>query len=292
MRTAIRSDRHQEMARRLGAGANSPRRNSLPLPFKDAVVRLLDHARLLLFPAHSCGESGGRLEQALAGFREELCQLLQCAHVVQHGARKDLTPKVQEIAWTMVERLPKLQALLETDVQAAYDGDPALHSLDEAVLCYPGITAVFCHRLAHELYVLKVPLLPRMLASHGHSQTGIDIHPGARIGESFFIDHGTGVVIGETSVIGRRVRLYQGVTLGARSFPSDHKGRLVKGIPRHPILEDDVVVYSWASILGRITIGRGSIIGGNVWVTRDVPPQSLVTQAQVRQTGFADGAGI
>jgi serine O-acetyltransferase len=154
------------------------------------------------------------------------------------------------------------------------------------------VTAVIHHRLAHELYALDLPLLGRIIAEIAHGLTGIDIHPGAQIGGSFFIDHGTGVVIGETALIGERVRLYQGVTLGAKSFPLDDQGRPIKGIPRHPILEDDVVVYSGATVLGRITVGRGSSIGGNVWLTRSVPPGSRVTQAKVQSEVFAEGGGI
>ena len=171
-----------------------------------------------------------------------------------------------------------MRRLLASDVEAAYEGDPALHTRDEAIFCYPGIFAITNQRIAHELHVLGVPLIPRIITEYAHTITGIDIHPGARIGERFFIDHGTGVVIGETSVIGNRVRLYQGVTLGAKSFPLDEHGNPIKGIDRHPIVEDDVVIYSGATILGRIVIGKGSTIGGNVWLTHAVPPGSKVTQ--------------
>jgi serine O-acetyltransferase len=174
--------------------------------------------------------------------------------------------------------LPKVRAELESDVRAAYEGDPAATSIDEAVFCYPGITAITNHRIAHQLYVLGVPLIPRIVAEIAHADTGVDIHPGAQIGASFFIDHGTGVVIGETTIIGERVRLYQGVTLGAKSFPLDEHGHPMKGIPRHPVVEDDVEIYAGATILGRITIGRGSSIGGNVWLTHAVPEGSKVTQ--------------
>jgi len=160
------------------------------------------------------------------------------------------------------------------------------------VFSYPGMMAIIHHRLAHELHGLGVPLVPRMISELAHSTTGIDIHPGAQIGASFFIDHGTGVVIGETCIIGEHVRLYQGVTLGSRTFPADEKGRPIKGIPRHPIVEDDVVIYAGATILGRITIGRGSSIGGNVWVTRSLAPGTHVSQAEFRRDGFDGGAGI
>lgn len=175
--------------------------------------------------------------------------------------------------------LPDIRRTLDKDVIAAYQDDPAARSVDEVLLCYPGITAIIYYRLAHALYELGVPLLARIVAELAHSATGIDIHPGASIGESFFIDHGTGVVIGETAVIGNRVRIYQAVTLGAKKFPADEKGGLQKGLPRHPIVEDDVVIYAGATVLGRVTIGKGSVIGGNVWVTRSVPPESVVTQA-------------
>ena len=177
-------------------------------------------------------------------------------------------------------------------MEAAYEGDPALKSRDEAIFAYPGIFAVTNQRIAHELHVLGVPLIPRIITEHAHALTGIDIHPGAEIGEKFFIDHGTGVVVGETSRIGNNVRLYQGVTLGAKSFPLDEKGNPIKGIDRHPVVEDDVVVYAGATILGRITIGKGSSIGGNVWLTSSVAPGSRITQAEVREQRYSHGGGI
>ncbi|MGJ7543666.1 serine O-acetyltransferase EpsC [Variovorax sp. LT1R16] len=175
--------------------------------------------------------------------------------------------------------LPDIRRLLDTDVLAAYQGDPAAHSVDEVLLCYPGVLAMLHHRLAHRLYTLDLPLLARIVAELAHGQTGIDIHPGAQIGPSFFIDHGTGVVIGETAVIGQRVRVYQAVTLGAKRFPTDAEGKLQKGLPRHPRVEDDVVIYAGATILGRVTLGKGATIGGNVWITDDVPAGASVTQA-------------
>lgn len=177
------------------------------------------------------------------------------------------------------QELPHLRKLLDVDVLAAYHGDPAAQSVDEVVLSYPGVLALIHHRIAHVLYRLELPLLARMAAELAHGQTGIDIHPGARIGAGCFIDHGTGVVIGETAVIGRNVRIYQAVTLGAKRFPRDAQGHLQKGWPRHPIVQDDVVIYAGATLLGRITIGRGAVIGGNVWVTQDVAPQAHVSQS-------------
>ncbi|BBL34943.1 hypothetical protein Nstercoris_01197 [Nitrosomonas stercoris] len=185
-----------------------------------------------------------------------------------------------EITRAFAKQLPVIRRLLDNDVLAAYEGDPAARGIDEVLVCYPGVAAITWHRMAHELYQLGTPLIARMISEIAHSQTGIEIHPGAKIGESFFIDHGTGVVIGETTIIGNHVRLYQAVTLGAKSFQVDEDGSLVKGIDRHPIVEDDVVIYAGATILGRITIGKGSTIGGNVWLTRSVPPGSRITQAR------------
>jgi serine O-acetyltransferase len=170
--------------------------------------------------------------------------------------------------------------LLGEDVQAAYEGDPAAKSPGETILCYPGVYAITNQRIAHELYALNVPVIPRIISEDAHSATGIDIHPGARIGRKFFIDHGTGVVIGETCIIGDGVRLYQGVTLGAKSFPLDESGNPIKGIDRHPIIEDNVIIYAGATILGRITIGRNSVIGGNTWVTESVAPDSAISQGR------------
>lgn len=184
----------------------------------------------------------------------------------------------REEASIFIRKIPEIRRLLAGDVRAAFEGDPAAKSPGEAIFCYPSITAMFHHRVAHELYLQKIPIVPRIISEMAHSETGIDIHPGASIGEDFFIDHGTGVVIGETCVIGKGCRLYQGVTLGALSFPKNPDGVLVKGVPRHPILEDNVTVYAGATILGRITVGAGAVIGGNVWVTENVPPGARITQ--------------
>ena len=179
-----------------------------------------------------------------------------------------------------------------SDAQAAYDGDPAAKSVGEAIFCYPSVRALTNHRIAHELYKLEVPLIPRIISESAHSDTGVDIHPGATIGKKFFIDHGTGTVIGETCIIGDNVRIYQGVTLGAKSFPMDEDGFPIKGVARHPIVEDDAVIYAGATILGRVTIGRGAEIGGNVWLTRSVSPGSRILQRRAEEKGFYDGAGI
>ena len=172
----------------------------------------------------------------------------------------------------LLTQLPKIREMLKGDVKAAYDGDPAAKSPEEIVVSYPCIIAIAIYRIAHELYLKEVPLIPRIMAEYAHTRTGIDIHPGARIGKNFFIDHGTGVVIGETSIIGENVKIYQGTTLGALSFPKDERGQIIKGGKRHPTIEDDVTIYAEATILGDITIGKGAVIGGNVWIKESVPP--------------------
>ncbi|MND67883.1 Serine acetyltransferase [compost metagenome] len=209
---------------------------------------------------------------------------LELRYVARRGKADDAEIDAQAVRLIQdfASALPGLRTLLDTDVLAAYHGDPAARSVDEVLLCYPGMLAVIHHRLAHHLYRAGLPLLARISSEIAHSATGIDIHPGAQIGPSFFIDHGTGVVIGETAIIGERVRIYQAVTLGAKRFPADEDGQLQKGQPRHPIVEDDVVIYAGATILGRITIGKGSTIGGNVWLTRSVAPGSNLTQANLQ----------
>jgi len=199
-------------------------------------------------------------------------------------AARDISPdaidrQAAHIIADFAQALPDLRLLLDTDVEAAFRGDPAARSVDEVLICYPSMLAIIHHRLAHHLHALGAPLVARILSELAHGRTGIDIHPGARIGEGFFIDHGTGVVIGETAVVGNRVRLYQGVTLGARSLRAGAEGVVARGERRHPIVEDDVVIYAGATILGRVTIGQGSEIGGNVWLTNSVPPGSRITQA-------------
>jgi serine O-acetyltransferase len=196
----------------------------------------------------------------------------------EHCDADDLAGTAARVTQDFLAKLPAVRALLQTDVVAAYEGDPAAISNEEIILAYPGIEAVAVQRMAHVLYQRHVALIPRIMTEWAHNKTGIDIHPGAEIGKHFFIDHGTGVVIGETSVIGARVKIYQGVTLGAKSFPKDEKGRVVKGIKRHPNIEDDVTIYAGATILGDVTIGKGSIIGGNVWLLESVPPGKVVYQ--------------
>ena len=191
---------------------------------------------------------------------------------------KPLQERAHKVVQDFANALPAIRRTLDSDVQAAYHGDPAARSVDEVLLCYPGILAIIHHRLAHQLYISNVPLLARLISEQAHSLTGIDIHPGAQIGSGFFIDHGTGVVIGETCIIGERVRIYQAVTLGAKRFETDDEGQLQKDYVRHPIVEDDVVIYAGATILGRVIIGQGSVIGGNVWLTKSVPAGSQIMQ--------------
>lgn len=289
-------------ARRAFDDAHGSARAHAPLPSRSALVSAMAGLRAVLFPSHfGPGDLtaegadffvGFTLTGVLETLHEQVRRGLCFAHDHARGDLHGCTAKAAAITRSFACELPKLRVLLEKDVRAAFDGDPAATSVDEAIFSYPGVTAILHHRIAHALHLLEVPLIPRILAEIAHSETGIDIHPGARIGESFFIDHGTGVVIGETCVIGKRVRIYQGVTLGAKSFPLDESGHPIKGVPRHPIVEDDVIIYSGATILGRVTIGSSSSIGGNVWLTRSVPPYSSVTQAQIRSESFDAGAGI
>ena len=261
-------------------------------PSREALKEIADALCGALFPMrlgppdlHQEGEDfyvGHTLDKALNALFLQVQLELGYNRRLECEEKEGVEAHAAEIVQAFARQLPTLRGLLDTDVQAAYQGDPAARSVDEVLLCYPGILAVIQYRLAHTLYVLGVPLIARILAEIAHSATGIDIHSGAQIGEGFFIDHGTGVVIGETTVIGKHVRLYQAVTLGAKRFTQDESGALEKGAPRHPILEDEVVVYAGATILGRITIGRGSSIGGNVWLTRSVPAGSNVSQASLQ----------
>jgi serine O-acetyltransferase len=289
-------------ASRAGSRQGGKREEAAPLPSRKAVARIIDGLFATLFPTHfvlpDLTDEGidyfvrHTLDAALRSLVNQVRLELQFASRQTDESGRDLARQAIGITREFAACLPDVRALLENDILAAYQGDPAAKSVEEVRVCYPGIWAITHHRLAHELYLLGVPLLARIISELAHSATGIDIHPGAKIGASFFIDHGTGVVIGETAIIGRRVRLYQAVTLGAKSFPVGQDGTLIKGIPRHPIVEDDVVIYAGATILGRVTIGRGSTIGGNVWLTRSVPPGSNITQAQVRSEEFDEGAGI
>jgi len=242
----------------------------------------------LLFPGYigAQGLTGEALrrhvEARIAWLSETLTE--QISHAINHGVKSGSSCAVPEreasdCAASFVAQLPALREILATDVQAAYDGDPAAVCLDEIIFSYPGIYAVMVYRVAHELHKMCIPLLPRIMTEHAHHRTGIDIHPGTQIGARFFIDHGTGVVIGGTAIIGDGVKLYQGVTLGAFSFDRDAAGQLIRTTKRHPTIEDEVIVYAGATILGGETIiGRGSVIGGNVWLTHSVPPGTRVLQ--------------
>lgn len=274
----------------------------VPLPSRDAVATMVEALRSVLFPGYfgvsDLSESnirfhvGSTLDRVLATLREQV-QRGVCFTCSREEAQRELCERrALDITDAFLARLPHVQQCLQADVQAAYEGDPAAVDPNEAIFCYPGVLALTSHRVAHELHRLGVPLLPRIINEHAHSTTGIDIHPGAQIGRGLFIDHGTGVVIGETTIIGDGVRIYQGVTLGAKSFPLDEHGRPIKSIPRHPIVEDGVIIYAGATILGRVTIGQGSIIGGNVWLLRSVPPNSRITQSPARDEKYAAGSGI
>ena len=256
------------------------------LPFQQKVIEILDMLHELLFPGYTGSRTvtTGNLEfivgDLLCKVNDELTE--QVERAFRHACRIkkcedcDCRLKAEDAVFGLLRKLPQIRELLKTDVSAAYDGDPAAKSYEEVVLSYPGISAVATYRIAHELHLQDVPLIPRMMSEWAHRLTGIDIHPGATIGERFFIDHGTGVVIGETAVIGRNVRLYQGVTLGALRFKTDKNGRLIKGGKRHPTVEDDVVVSAEATILGDVTIGKGAVIGSNTWVQENVPAGVIV----------------
>ncbi|HAM36410.1 MAG TPA: serine acetyltransferase [Elusimicrobia bacterium] len=264
-------------------------KTDVPLPNVEAVRRASEMLRAGLFPGYFGDPQfpsgnlrfsvGATLDAAAHLLTEQLERSLcfVCEKTTRTGC-PECRARTDVLVDSFMETLPRLQKVLMSDVQAAYEGDPAATSPAETVFCYPGLLAITYQRIAHELYKLKVPLIPRMITEIAHSATGIDIHPGAVIGRSFFIDHGTGVVIGETSTIGERVRVYQGVTLGAKSFPLDEHGNPIKGIKRHPDVEDDVVIYAGATILGDVRIGKGSTIGGNVWLTHGVPPGSKIAQ--------------
>jgi len=272
------------------------------LPARQVICELVEALRSVIFPGYFGfselkAESlrfhvGSTLDHIRRSLQEQIKRGLCFSCEEGPECLPFCDEKAREMTAEFLRRLPKVQRQLALDVRASYDGDPAAATPDEVIFCYPGLAAITNYRLAHELHLLGVPIIPRMITEIAHSATGIDIHPGAAIGENFFIDHGTGVVIGETCIIGDRVRLYQGVTLGAKSFQLDEKGNPVRGVPRHPIVEDDVTIYSGATILGRVTIGRGSVIGGNVWLVHSVPPGSRITQAQTREDEFDRGAGI
>jgi serine O-acetyltransferase len=285
--------------------------NRVFLPSRPEIVAIIEKLRQIVYPGYfgPPGLTSDNLPERLADMLREMSRSLYeqvrcCLRYRQQIANgesdsqacKDCDRQAEEIIATFLDRMPAVRALLATDVQAAFDSDPAATSTDETIFCYPGLLAVTVQRLAHEFYLLNVPLLPRIMTEWAHSVTGIDIHPGAELGESFFIDHGTGVVIGETTRIGKNVKVYQGVTLGALA---PHFGQRLRGQKRHPTIEDDVTIYSNATILGGDTvIGKGSVIGGNVFITTSVPQQNQViaeppklTYRQRRKKGSGEQTG-
>jgi serine O-acetyltransferase len=274
-----------------------------PLPSIAKLTKVINLVREILFPGYFGNTSlrSNTTQHYMGVYVDELYELLsqeilagmcfECLDVNADKVEKH-QEKAKQTALTFITFLPEIRRQLVTDVEATYLNDPAARNMGEVIFCYPAIRAISNYRVAHQLLELGVPLIPRFISEMAHSETGIDIHPKAQIGEQFTIDHGTGVVIGSTSIIGKNVKIYQGVTLGAKSFPLDENGNPIKGIPRHPIVEDDVVIYAGATILGRVTVGKGSVIGGNVWVTTDLPAYSKVIQKRAKETNFTDGAGI
>ena len=273
-----------------------------PLPSVEQVKKIISLVKSIIFHDYfnkrQCHETIRSYN--IGVHMEELLQTLvrQISYGLQFGekseaitSRQQVQDKARDLALQLIDALPEIKRLLYTDVQAMFDNDPAAINYGEIIFSYPVTKAMTHYRIAHKLHELQVPVIPRIITELAHSETGIDIHPGAHIGEYFAIDHGTGVVIGETCIIGSHVTLYQGVTLGSKSFKKDSDGNMLN-IPRHPIIEDNVTIYSNASILGRITIGHDSVIGGNIWVTHDVTPNSRVQQTKAVETHFEAGLGI
>ena len=273
-----------------------------PLPSVEQVKQIVTLVKNIIFPDYF---NQRQPDETLRSYNigvhmQELHRLLvkQIAHGLQFcedcksmRTKQEVYQEAERLALKFIDALPEIKRLLYTDVQAMFDNDPAARNYGEVIFCYPVVNTMTHYRIAHKLHELNVPVIPRIITEQAHSRTGIDIHPGAQIGEYFAIDHGTGVVIGETCIIGNHVTLYQGVTLGAKSFKYDENGNMLN-VPRHPIIEDHVTVYSNASILGRITIGHHSIIGGNIWVTNDVPPHSRIQQSKAVDAAFDGGLGI
>ena len=276
-----------------------------PMPSGEKLGTLVNKLREILFPGYFGNTTldptaieyymGVYVDEVYEILVEQILAGLCFACKEGHGQELSVAEhnrNARKLTADFISELPRLRQILSTDVEAAFIGDPAAQGRGEVIFCYPAIRAISSYRIAHALVKLGVPLIPRMISEMAHSETGIDINPEAQIGSYFTIDHGTGVVIGATCIIGDNVKLYQGVTLGAKSFPLDENGNPIKGVPRHPIIEDNVVIYAAATILGRITIGHDSVIGGNVWVTNALPPHSKIVQSKVRSASFFDGAGI
>ncbi|MCQ2960013.1 MAG: serine acetyltransferase [Bacteroidales bacterium] len=260
----------------------------VPMPSVNALAKIVETIQEIIFPGYFgkdvvCTDTiefytGVNIDKLYAMLSQQVFRGLMFDG--EQSNSEEVSKKSEKTTVAFIQKLPYIRHMLSMDIQAAYNGDPAAKSFGEIIFCYPVIKTLLHYRIAHELLLLEVPLIPRIITEMAHSATGIDIHPAAQIGEYFTIDHGTGVVIGATCIIGNHVQLYQGVTLGAKNFPLDENGNPIKGIPRHPIVEDNVVIYSNATLLGRITIGKDSIIGANVWVTHDVEPNSKVLYSQ------------
>ncbi len=279
--------------------------HDFPMPSVDMLREIVELMKSVLFPGYFIDSDvnprtmkyhiGSTIDKVYRLMAEQIKRgyCFSCAEAGEDlQVCEDCEKRSKDVAQKVLDTLPMLRHLLMLDALAAYSGDPAAKGVGETIFCYPSLHALTNHRIAHELYNLDVPLIPRIISEMAHSDTGIDIHPGAQIGESLFIDHGTGTVIGETAIIGKNVRIYQGVTLGAKSFPLDESGKPIKGILRHPIVEDDVIIYSGATILGRVTIGKGAEIGGNVWLTHDVPAGARIQQGKADEHYFTEGLGI
>ncbi|RKU73097.1 serine acetyltransferase [Parabacteroides sp. AF17-3] len=267
-------------------------RDEEALPSGEVLEEIIDLCRAILFPGYY---GNARISTQTIRFHtgvniEKLHELL--SRQIYAGlcladtsctscAEEQILSQAEKLSEAFISTLPEMRCLLATDAEAAYNGDPAAQNINEVIFCYPGFRAIGNYRIAHQLYKLGVPFIPRMITEMAHSETGIDIHPGAQIGHYFSIDHGTGTVIGETSVIGNNVRIFQGVSLAGEKLPPDENGNAIRGVPRHPILEDNVTVYSNATLLGKIRVGKGATICGNVWITGDVPPGAVITQNKV-----------
>lgn len=271
--------------------------NNRPLPSVEAVKDIIQLVKTIVFPGYFDNQQanqgfrsyhiGVNMERLATVLREQIALAL----LFDHDCESTVQQQAEEYTMRFIDQLPEIKRVLFTDVQAIYDNDPAVHNYSEVIFCYPVVQTMLHYRVAHELHRMQVPILPRIITEKAHSATGIDIHPGAEIGEYFAIDHGTGVVIGETCIIGNHVTLYQGVTLGAKNFQVDDSGRPVN-VPRHPIIGDHVTVYANSTILGRVTIGHDTVVGGNIWLTHSVPPHSRILQSKAQSVSFTDGLGI
>ncbi|WP_315579021.1 serine acetyltransferase [Hoylesella oralis] len=270
----------------------------IPLPSVEALRDIVELVKVIVFPGFFDRRQtdsnirsyhiGVNMERLFALLQQQICLAL-LSEEAENGGTGERNAK--EMALRIIDCLPEIKRLLYTDVEAIFNDDPSVSNISEVIFCYPVVEAMLHYRVAHEILSMDVPVIPRIITEQAHAKTGIDIHPGAQIGEFFSIDHGTGVVIGETCVIGNHVTLYQGVTLGAKNFKLDSIGRPLN-VPRHPIIEDNVTVYSNSTLLGRITIGHDTVIGGNIWVTNSVPPHSKILQSKALDVSFTGGLGI